>query len=100
MWGNMDQKSSKYEHFLRSIYGRIAEYVTTRVKDDNLRKQKKFQQIFQSWVKKQPIRNSSSRKYKLGNCCGFGKNRKLLTVQRGKCKSFQTILGRIYWKFT
>ena len=31
---------------------------------------------------------------------GFGKNHKLLTVQRGKYKSFQTILGRIYWNFT
>ena len=46
MWGNMDQKSSKYEHFLRSIYGRIAEYVTTRVKDDNLRKQKNSNKYF------------------------------------------------------
>ena len=51
-------------------------------------------------MKKQPIPNSSSRKYKFCNCCGFGKNHKLLTVQRGKYKSFQTILGRIYWNFT
>ena len=29
----------------------------------------------------------------------FGKNHKLLTVQR-KYKSFQAILGRIYWNFT
>ena len=31
---------------------------------------------------------------------GFGKNHKLLTVQRGKYKSFLAILGRIYWNFT
>ena len=46
MWENMDQKSSKYEHFLRSIYGRIAEYVTARVKDDNLRKEKNSTKYF------------------------------------------------------
>ena len=46
MWENMDQKSSKYKHFLRSIYGRIAEYVTARVKDDNLRKQKNSNKYF------------------------------------------------------
>ena len=46
MWENMDQKSSKYKHFLRSIYGRITEYVTARVKDDNLRKQKDSNKYF------------------------------------------------------
>ena len=46
MWENMDQKSSKYERFLRSIYGRIAEYITARVKDDNLREQKNSDKYF------------------------------------------------------
>ena len=98
MWENMDQRSPKYKHFLHSIYERIAEYVTARVKDDNLRKQKILTNI-SNLSEKQPIRNSSSRKYKFGNCCGFGKNHKLLTIQRGKYESFQTILGRIYWDF-
>ena len=51
-------------------------------------------------MKRQPIRNSSSHKYKFGNCCGFRKNHKLLTVERRKYKIFQTILGRRYWNFT
>ena len=42
----MNQKSSKYKHSLRSIYGRTAEYVTAQIKDDNLRKQKNSNKYF------------------------------------------------------
>ena len=42
----MEQKNSKYKHFLRSIYVRIAECVTAQIKDDNLRKQKNSSKYF------------------------------------------------------
>ena len=43
---NMDQKNAEYEHFLHSVYLEVAEYVTARIKDDNLRKQRNSSRNF------------------------------------------------------